>query len=183
MTPDPPRSSSGSGRGTSPGANVTGEGSRLRRIRSSAIPLSVKSPGLIEAQHFERIDTTSPELRETQQQAKNQSAASALGDQALRMKVRDAIDELLPEQEIEWRDEMHHQRRTAGKEHRIRPPHRAEMLRRAAARSRQPSRPAAPRTSVSCRCGDGCGSTSKRAIAHWFRGLSARLARWSIRPA
>ena len=39
------------------------------------------------------------------------------------MEVRDAIDELLPEQEIEWRDEMHHQRRTAGKENRIRPPH------------------------------------------------------------
>src|SRR6266545_7529876 len=57
---------------------------------------------------------------------KNRAAPTPLSDGTLGMKIRDAIDELLPEQEIEWRDEMHHQRRTASKENRIGPPHGTE---------------------------------------------------------
>src|SRR6516165_8047127 len=82
----------------------------------------LKSPSLIGAQHFEFINAASPEVRESEEQAKNEAAASPLGYQTLRMKVRNPIDEALPEQEIEWRDKMYHQRRAAGKEHRIRPP-------------------------------------------------------------
>ena len=39
------------------------------------------------------------------------------------MKVRDAIDEPLPEYKINWRDEVQHQRRAPRKEHRIRLSH------------------------------------------------------------
>jgi len=42
------------------------------------------------------------------------------------MKIRDAIDQLLPKQKIERRYEVHHQWRAAGKEHGICPPHRLE---------------------------------------------------------
>src|SRR5215831_21063922 len=86
----------------------------------------LKSPSLIGAQHFEFINAASPEVREPQQQAKNETAASTLGYKALRMKVCNAVDEMLPEQEIKRRDEMQHQRRATGEEHRIRPSHRPE---------------------------------------------------------
>jgi hypothetical protein len=39
------------------------------------------------------------------------------------MKIRDAIDELLPKQKIERRYEMQHQGRAASKQHRIRLSH------------------------------------------------------------
>src|SRR5215831_1351125 len=83
-----------------------------------------KSPSLIHAQYFEFINAASPKVREPQQQAKNETAVFALGYEAFRMKVCNAVDEMLPEQEIERRDEMQHQRRAAGKENRIRLPHR-----------------------------------------------------------
>jgi hypothetical protein len=91
MTTDPSRSSSGNSSGAipGPGANDTGGGLGLRRMRSSAIPMSVSRP--------------------------NEPAAATLGDEALRMEVHDAINEPLPQQDIERRDEMQHQRRTAGK--------------------------------------------------------------------
>src|SRR5262249_10175908 len=82
-----------------------------------------KSPSLIHAQYFEFINAASPKVREPQQQAKNETAVFALGYEAFRMKVCNAVDEMLPEQEIERRDEMQHQRRAAGKENRIRLPH------------------------------------------------------------
>src|SRR6516162_2276766 len=85
-----------------------------------------KSPSLISAQHFKFINAASPEVCEPQQQAKNDPAVSALGYEAFRMKVSHAVDQMLSEQEIKWRDEMHHQRRAPGEEHRMRPSHRAE---------------------------------------------------------
>src|SRR5215472_55885 len=86
----------------------------------------LKSPSLIAAQHFEFTNAASPEVREAQQQAKNETAVSALGYEAFRMKVGNAVDEMLSNQEIKRRDEMEHQRRAAGEEHRIRPSHRLE---------------------------------------------------------
>src|SRR5262249_50727043 len=86
----------------------------------------LKSPSLIHAQYFEFTNAASPEMCEPQQQAKNETAVSALGYEAFRMKVGNAVDEMLSEQEIKWRDEMEHQRRGAGEEHRIRPSHRLE---------------------------------------------------------
>src|SRR5262249_9462119 len=126
------------------------------------------------AKHFERIDTASPNPRDTQEQAKNQSAASTLGDQTLRMKVRNAIDEPLSEQEVEWCDEMHHQRRTAGKEHGIRPPHGCECC--AEQHQVRDYRPDQPCQEFLFLVGAAMAAKHlERAIADWFRGLSVRL--------
>src|SRR5262249_42904038 len=81
---------------------------------------------LIEAQHFEYIDTATPKVGEVEEPAKKQPAAPTLGDEALRMEIHDAIDETFPEHHVEWRYEMQHQRWAAGKQHRIRPPHGSE---------------------------------------------------------
>ena len=183
MTPEPPRSSSGSGRGASPGAKCDGRGIALQTnslLRNSAL---CQASRLIEAQHFEAIDSTSPELREPQQQAKKTARASALGDQALRMEIRDAIDELLPEQEIERRNEMQHQRRTAGKEDRIRPPHRCKRGAQQQQVRDDWSRQAAPQISVSGRCGDGCGGSRASRRRRVPRPVPRLAARWSSRPA
>ena len=58
----------------------------------------LKSPSLIHAQYFEFINAASPKVREPQQQAKNETAVFALGDEAFRMKVCNAVDEPLPEE-------------------------------------------------------------------------------------
>ena len=61
-------------------------------------PDIAQSPRLIVAQHFEGVDAAPPEVGETEQPTKKESAASALGDEALRMEVHDAIDQPLPQQ-------------------------------------------------------------------------------------
>ena len=57
----------------------------------------------------------SPELRQPKQQVKKQPLPTAFGDETFRKEVRDAIDEMLSEQGIEWRNKMQHQGGAAGK--------------------------------------------------------------------
>ena len=160
MTPAPPRSSSGSGRGASPGAKCDGRGIALQ---SNSLLLefrfSAKPSRLIEPSTSKRSTRRRQNRVRRSSRPRTRSARSALGDQALRMKVRDAVDELLPKQEIERRDEMQHQRRAAGKEDRIRPPHRLKTRRAATAGSRAPSRQPCHELLFLVGRADGCGQS------------------------
>src|SRR6516162_8576619 len=91
----------------------------------------------------------------------------------LRMKICDAINELFPEKEIERHNEMHHQRRTASKENRIRPPHGPESCREQQhVRDHRPHQPRHEFLFVVSVAMDA--NHLKRAVAYWFGRLPAR---------
>src|SRR5262249_12485520 len=99
--------------------------------------------------------------------------SAAFGDQALRMKVRNAVDESLSEQEIEGCDEMHNQRRTAGKKHGIRPSNSWECC--GEQQQVRDHRPDQPRHEFVFLVGVAMDANDlQRAIAYCFRELSAR---------
>src|SRR5262249_44463315 len=132
-----------------------------------------KSPSLIHAQYFEFINAASPKVREPQQQAKNETAVFALGHEAFRMKVCNAVDEMLPEQEIEGRKKRQHQGRAAGKENRTRLPHRPKCS--AQQEDVGDNGPDEPCHELLFLIGMAMDPKHlERAIAYWFRRLPVR---------
>src|SRR5262245_7625577 len=88
------------------------------------------------------MDPSSPKVRDTKQQIKNNSTASVLGNEALWMEIRDAVYKFFPEQNIKWRHEMHHQWRAPSKQHGIRRSHGSECrLKQQHVRDDRPGRP------------------------------------------
>jgi hypothetical protein len=91
------------------------------------------------------------------------------------MKVRHAVDEPFPKEEIERSDEMHHQWRTAGKEYCIRPSHSPEC--RAEQQDVRSNGPDQSRRKLLFLIGAPMNSQNfERAIPYWFGRLVARFA-------
>src|SRR5262249_10518605 len=95
-------------------------------LRNAAVR---EAPRLVEPQHFERINSTSPELRQAQEEMKNRTRSTSFRYGTLGMKILNGKNGVFPGEEMGWRDEMTHQRRPASKETRIRPPHGPESCR------------------------------------------------------
>src|SRR6516162_2057338 len=89
------------------------------------------------------------------------------------MKVCDSVYEMLSDQEIERRDEMQHQRRAAGKENRIRLPHRPKCS--AQQEDVGDNRPDEPRHELLFLIGMAMDPKYlERAIAYWLHRLPVR---------
>src|SRR5262245_1379562 len=76
-----------------------------------------KPASLVQTKHFKHIDPAAPEPGETEQQLDEKSSLLTLGDEALRMKIRDPVDKLGFDNQIQRRNEMQHQWWAASKEH------------------------------------------------------------------
>src|SRR6516162_2202818 len=65
-------------------------------------------------------------MGEPKQQVDEKSSLPPLGDETLWMKVCDPVDELRPDNKVQRRNKMQHQRWAASEKHCIRLPHRAK---------------------------------------------------------
>src|SRR5260370_33041183 len=88
------------------------------------------------------MDPSSPKPRDAEQQIKKESLPPLLGNETLRMEIRDPVDKMFLEQNIKWPDEMLHQRRDASKKHDVSPSHSAKCrLKQPEVRGNLPNRP------------------------------------------
>src|SRR6516165_4865941 len=68
-----------------------------------------QSTSLIDAKHFELVNAATPEPGQPEYHLSKRSAPSSIDDKTFRMKVRDAINKVFVDQNVERSNEMQHQ--------------------------------------------------------------------------